>query len=235
MSIEVNNDLRDQLSRTQAAHRAREDAAHAEALTRIEQWQKQRLLHTYADLSAEPRYRQATDFFIQELYAPADLAQRGHDLERMYPTMVRVLPDSVLETVARAIELEALTLELDLAMAQVAPAEVTVDAHTYGDLYRAAGQYDQRERQIELIVETGHDLDRVTHNPVIYATLKMTRLPAILAGLENLQNFLESGFDSFRRMGGAEEFLRTIERRERRIMESLIAGDDSALLTWTSS
>ena len=50
----------------------------------------------------------------------------------------------------------------------------------------------------------------------------MMRQPARLAGLSGLQDFLERGFAAFRSMGGAEEFLRTIDARETQIMEAII-------------
>ena len=56
------------------------------------------------------------------------------------------------------------------------------------------------------------------------AALAMMRQPARLAGLTGLQDFLERGFAAFRSMGGAEEFLRTIESRETQIMEAIVGG-----------
>jgi hypothetical protein len=52
----------------------------------------------------------------------------------------------------------------------------------------------------------------------------MMRQPARLAGLTGLQDFLERGFGAFRAMGGAEEFLRTIESRETQIMDAIVGG-----------
>ena len=46
-----------------------------------------------------------------------------------------------------------------------------------------------------------------------------------MAGLSALQDFLERGFDAFRKMGEATEFLTTIDKRERALMEELLAGD----------
>ena len=55
----------------------------------------------------------------------------------------------------------------------------------------------------------------------------MMRKPARAAGLGALQDFLERGFDAFRRMKGAREFLATIDARERRINDAILAGDDA--------
>jgi hypothetical protein len=82
----------------------------------------------------------------------------------------------------------------------------------------------EREQQIRLLLQVGHDLDRSLAHPMLYALLKMLHRPAHLAGFGALQDFLERGFSAFKNMQGADEFLATIERRETRIMESLFAG-----------
>jgi hypothetical protein len=40
-----------------------------------------------------------------------------------------------------------------------------------------------------------------------------------------LQAFLERGFAAFRKMRGASEFLATIDRRERALMDAMFAGE----------
>ena len=48
--------------------------------------------------------------------------------------------------------------------------------------------------------------------------------PARAAGLGALQSFLESGFDTFRAMHGAREFLAQIETRERSLAPPPVRG-----------
>ena len=48
--------------------------------------------------------------------AAADFARRDADLARVVPIMVRMLPERVIATVARAMELNALSQELDRAL-----------------------------------------------------------------------------------------------------------------------
>ena len=75
-----------------------------------------------------------------------------------------------------------------------------------------------------LIVEIGTALDRHVGKPLTRTALAMMRQPAKLAGLSGLQDFLERGFSAFRAMGGADEFLRTIDARETQIMEAIVGG-----------
>jgi hypothetical protein len=50
------------------------------------------------------------------------------------------------------------------------------------------------------------------------------RTPARMAGLEDLQDFLERGFEAFRAMGGAEDFLALVRARETAILNRLFSG-----------
>jgi hypothetical protein len=87
-----------------------------------------------------------------------------------------------------------------------------------------------RERQIDLIALLGEALDGLTHIRFIGMTLKLMRPPALLAGLGELQAFLERGYAAFGAMrGGAGEFVSIVVKRERAISEALLAGDDTVL------
>jgi hypothetical protein len=50
------------------------------------------------------------------------------------------------------------------------------------------------------------------------------RGPAQMAGLGALQHFLETGFDTFRAMRGAGEFLATVKQREAALAQTLFSG-----------
>ena len=89
---------------------------------------------------------------------------------------------------------------------------------------RQAGARAERARQIELIDEVGRRLDVLVVKPMVYATLKLMRRPAKLLGMEDLQTFLERGFEAFRHMGGADEFRATIAGRETKLLNRLFSG-----------
>lgn len=195
------------------------------ALTRVASWQAQRLRTTYQDLEASPRYAAAIIFFQTDLYGPGSFSQRDANLARVVPLMVRLLPASVVATVAHAMELSALSHELDRALAsELGAAELTAAA--YCEAYRACGRRSERELQIGLVASVGAALDRYVGKPMIRASLSLMRRPAQAAGLGALQAFLERGFDAFSRMGGAEAFLAVIDQRERALMEAIFAGKD---------
>jgi hypothetical protein len=217
------------LERVQQHHRERAaNPAVARTVVNLGRWQSRRLRKTYADLEAMPRYSSAMRFFETDLYGGADFAQRDADLARVAPMMKRLLPAHVIDTVAAAVELNALSQDLDRAMADaLAPLTVTFGVPEYCAAYRTVGQYDQRRLQIRLMGDVGRALDRFVHTPMIRGALAVMRKPARAAGLAVLQDFLERGYAAFRAMRGSADFLATIEQRETAIHAAIAGGDDA--------
>ena len=75
-----------------------------------------------------------------------------------------------------------------------------------------------------MIGKVGAALDAGVHHHGVVRLLKASRVPAKLAGLSQLQGFLERGFDAFAKLGGAQRFLDTITAREREVARRLVAG-----------
>jgi hypothetical protein len=215
-----------ELARVQRLHAERTgNPILAGSLERVAHWQARRLRMTYADLAVDPRYGAAVVFFQNDLYGPGDFSRRDADLARVVPMMVKVLPARVIETVALATELNALSQELDRALLVRLPrADGNFSVPEYCKAYRRAGNFPLRRRQVKLIVDIGAALDAHVGKPLVRTALAMMRQPARLAGMSGLQNFLERGFSAFRAMHGADEFLRTIDTRETGIMEAIIGG-----------
>ncbi len=173
------------------------------------------------------RYAPATRFFLEDLYGTKDYSGRDAEMQRVLPLMTRVLPESAIETAALAVEVDALSEELDQGLAKaLGPGEITGKA-TAGPI-GCRGSRAQREHQIELIGEVGRRLDELVKRPLVYRMLQMMRRPARLAGLADLQGFLERGFESFQLMNGADTFLATIAERETAIMERIFSGQPAS-------
>jgi hypothetical protein len=209
--------------------RFQEDRALAARLTGLKQWQIARLTRTYADLAASERYRPAVEFFLQDLYGGPELARRDEQMLRVYPLMERMLPKPALSTLIDAVRLETLSQELDAAMVLELPAADPLTTESYATAYRHLGREPDRRRQIDLLVKVGRDLEATLANPLILPLLKMLHRPAHIAGFGALQDFLERGFTAMRRLGDANEFLATIERRESRIMQELLTAPAEAV------
>jgi hypothetical protein len=192
-------------------------------VNRVKQWQHRRLRHTYKDLSVDHRFAPATAFFLDELYGEKDTAPRDSDLLRMYPTIKRLLPKFAFETMGNALALDVLSEEFDQALArQIRGTEI--NNAVYCEAFRAVGRKADRLQQVALMLDVGQGLDVVVKKPLIYSTLKMLRRPSKLAGLAEMQQFLEAGFSSFRHMKGATPFLHIIAERETALIEAIFSS-----------
>lgn len=216
------------VSRERAVRAA--DPALAAGVVALKAYQQQRFARTYADLLASPRYAAAARFFLEELYGPKDFSQRDEQFARVVPGLVRLFPKEIVETVEVLARLHALSETLDTQMARHLLG-TPLDRQAYARAWRATGQRQAREQQIDFTLAVGRDLDRLTRKPFLRASLHLMRGPARAAGLPALQQFLETGFDTFKAMGGAVEFLGTVGARERELARALfeaVAGSEDA-------
>jgi hypothetical protein len=189
----------------------------------VKQFQHARFKRDYAGLLADPRYAEAARFFLDQLYGPSDYAARDAEFERVVPLMARVLPNDVMHAVADLIELHSLTEELDQEMAASLGPE-SLDERSYRGAWSLVARRVDRDRQLALLLAVGRTLDRHTHSKVLAATLRVMRGPAHVAGLGQLQSFLESGLKAFASMRGAADFLRCIEDNEQRTIDDFFAA-----------
>lgn len=225
-----------------AAQRAlrRQDSALGMHVRAIKAYQHARFMQTYADMLAHPRYGGAALFFLEDLYGPGDFTSRDDQFARIVPGLVRMFPRDIVNTVQSLGQLHALSERLDTGMGahwrQLREAEglaaegtehLAVDGAHYAVCWRHVGGPPERDRQIALMLEVGEALEGYTRNPLLRTSLRLMRGPAQAAGLGALQSFLERGFDTFRAMKGAGEFLRVIATRERALSAALFGGADA--------
>jgi hypothetical protein len=210
--------------RTLAAEReaARRDPALLAARAAVKRYQSARLASTHPDLLAAPDSREAAAFFLNDIYGAHDLGRREADLERIVPSLHRLLPLESLHTITGAIALDALTEKLDTGMARVLGSGFGEAA--YLAAYRDASAPDERTRQLDLVQQLGDSLCTLVRIPLLSLTLSVMRAPARLAGVAELHHFLERGFGSFKKMRKPAHFVNTIVGRERRAMGHIYAG-----------
>lgn len=188
----------------------------------LKDFQAARLARTHADLLAAEDTHDAAVFFLNDLYSSEDLTQRDSDLERIVPTLDRLLSYRTLETITQAIILDALSESLDTQMAARLGESFTEDEYLMA--YRHVMQRGDRERQLGLVQALGLSLSELVHIPFLAATLVIMRGPAKLARLSSLQQFLERGFTTFKGMSRPTEFVATIVAREGAILDRIYRG-----------
>lgn len=188
-------------------------------------WQSLRLSRTHADMLRDVRFSQGCRFFLDDIYAPKDFSQRDYDGHRIYNFMNRFLPEATLAPLARALEVNSLTQQLDLALAEAMRDQLGVvdrfDRAQYEEAYRLCNNYAMRARQIQLIVAVGKQLEHVRHVPFINTTLRVARGPAHRLGWFEMQDFLERGFAAWQSIQEPATFLRNIEQREMAILNRI--------------
>lgn len=227
--------LRQLLIQNRERHNQSASDNQQKALHQLMQWQTIRLKQTHQDLFESDRYCNAAHYFVDDLYLSPTAIQRDRDLERVFPTLVKLLPDDTLETVSNAIELNILSATLDQQLADLlfinnedhhVICASNIKDQTYVSAYKRSKATLERRKQLQLIQKIGHDLDKLVRFPLISFTLKIIRRPAQKKGLGHLHNFLERGFSTFKALGGAEEFMKIIVQREGQILENLDKGVD---------
>lgn len=191
----------------------------------IKEFQQQRFRHTYADLLGNERHGPASRFFLEELYGPDDFSLRDAQFARVVPAMSRLFPEAVISTVAALAELHSLSEQLDTSMARHLT-RLPLDAVGYVETWRSTGQEPARALQIDLTLNVAKALDGLTRKPFLRNSLRLMRRPARAAGLGELQLFLESGFDTFKAMRGADDFIALVEHRERLLASALFGGKE---------
>ena len=217
------NDILRCLAEVEAQRQLRAaDPLLAQRVEAVKRYQQRRFSHSYADLLEHPRYQYAARFFLEELYGPGDFSRRDAQFARVVPSLARLFPKEVVRTVAHLAQLHALSERLDGRMAQLV-GEGDVDASGYVSAWQSCGAAADRQRQIDLTITIGEALEAYTRKPLLRQALRLMRAPAVAAGLQELQRFLESGFDVFREMRGAETFLLTVRQREEALARALFA------------
>ncbi len=208
----------------------------AQAVSEIKRFQSRRFEASYADLLASPRYKTAASFFLHDLYSDKDYAERDQQFARIASTIAKLFPQAVVSTAAALAQVHALTEALDdqmarqwLASARQHP-EKAAAAH-YVDAWRRVADAPARYKQLDVVMNLGTELNRLTRKPGLRTLLKLMRRPAAAAGLSSLQTFLEAGFDAFANMGGAEEFLNVVRQRESAWIRSLFEDERVACET----
>jgi hypothetical protein len=197
-------------------------------LPEVRRWQAARLAASFEGFMHDPKRRPAAEFFLTDLYGDRDFSRRDADIARVAPMMLRLMPQSLVETLLDAIELGALSHAFDLRIAEalhrIASQRKTLDDALYARAYREVGLPRLRSHQIDLIVVAGYGLGYALRTRGVATLLAMLRGPARAAGFGELQTFLERGFGAYGKLDDVADFIADIERSEREVMHRLFAN-----------
>jgi hypothetical protein len=227
--MEASQRIRDAVARVSELRQiCGQNAGLSKALSEVKEWQAKRFSSTYQDLLASPIYSGCANFFLEELYSERDYSHRDAQFAKVATAIELALPAQVEQLAVTLAELHQTTEELDLQMAQSWQGFEQQSAHArYVRAWNAVGHRSEREWQLDTVLEIGRTLTGLTRKRSLRLLLKMMRRPAELAGLGDLQVFLETGFDQFSKLArnaeAVNKFLCIIQARERQWINDLFA------------
>lgn len=191
----------------------------------VQTWQCQRLLLSHQVIYQQEQFKPALDFFIHQLYGPKDFSQRDKDIKRVAPKMSMLLPSTASQSLASALHLNALSFELDFALAKTLKDQALndnpINRDTYHAAYQACNNANARQQQIHLIEVMGKNLAEAVKMRGISTLLLLSRKPAKIAGLLALHEFIDSGYKAFRHIGNVDDFILPIVHFEQGLKDQM--------------
>jgi hypothetical protein len=218
--------LRNLQHHPEAQRRTAPEAELTPRLAELRSWQSERLRRTYADLLADPQYRLACEFFLNDVYASQDFSQRDYDAERLHSILSEFLPESALQLLTDTIELNRLSAQLDQTLAEALESEAGPTPQAYARAYRKCNNFAERRRQIEMLARVLREAASGARGPVFSVSFRLARLPAQRAGWIDLYGFLERGYAACKPMRDVATFVDTIYSRETEILNKIFSGAD---------
>lgn len=195
-----------------------------ESYDRFTRWQFDYMLPFFGELLEPEGYADAVDFIISDL-AGVVVSERDRDIERATPVIVRSLPAQALELAASAAELNAGALEINLAICRELLEDgtlpETISEAQYCMACRRASSYEECMDLVRLAVALGDGLKTLVRVPLIGMLLRTMRAPAHVAGFGALQEFLETGYFTFRRISDIDRFLELLHARMDQVFDRI--------------
>lgn len=190
----------------------------------VSEWQSNRIGETYDDVAALSRYDLALSYFKDDMYGAKDYSKRDADVKKVYPVVERIMPNRLFYILVFIMELNALSMELDEAQAIALREMGKIDnfnADDYAEAYRTSASREDRQKQIDLVLTVGEELDKLAGKNYLGGVLKLSHKPAHGLGLGELHEFLERGYKAFMKMKGATAFIKVIRQREEAILDKI--------------
>lgn len=218
--------LHDCLERFFALRQHGDDPLFRARLSRLQDWQRQRLASTHRSLLDDPKTAPGMQFLLDDVYGGQDLLPVAREIRRALPKAMRVLPERIMATSASALEAAILTQELDEAATGLLDEDhdQPLDEAAYIHIYRQLGREDDRQRQLHLVAELGHHLDRYVRSRVIQTTFRLVRKPAHAAGFVNLYDFMDRSFRVMKPVPSVARLLEQVAAHEAAVMDRLFTG-----------
>jgi hypothetical protein len=210
------------IRRVQVLRKNSDDAVYLERLKHLQQWQTQRMEHSYHELMADPYYRSLLDFFLHDIFRGIDLSEVEDKLDRVSQVVSKLFTGT--DMLFAVLEFNAVTGELDQILTETLFECMKVDTITpenYAQACREANVFNTMLRQKQLVKLFADDLNKTVRSKLIYAAIKLAKLPAQKAGFGDLYQMIEKGFTVLSELENPEVLIGKIIEHEKQIVESI--------------
>lgn len=187
---------------------------------------------TYDDfISGVKGFDKIPDFFRNHLYSPANKERRDEALDNLYQKLKSVTGPEMTENIHKLIILNKTTDELDLKVARILletrwqkglPKENDLEIQELNETIIKAGEYEKREKQIELIGDTLGFFYNLSKLPLIRLVMAPIKVAASLVGASELVGTMEAGYALSKGIKDMKVFVDAFTQREMELFNSMV-------------
>ena len=211
-----------------------QDPALKQRLNDAQNWLKQRILHTHAELFAEDKNKLMAQYFINRLYGGPEFDDLALQIERLLKyahKAEKIIPENAIKTGLKSVGLAVLAMQLDEQVAQYLLQHYPKDQPITDEMMRetlvALDQEQARHEQLNLLDELGLSLDKYMRSFIMHTAFKMCKGAASKYNFELMYDFIGEGFVAMKPMKSAATFIRSFTEKERIIVNNVHTGKEN--------
>lgn len=201
-------------------------------LDQAQAWLKQRIENTHQALFAQPANQLMAQYFVNRLYGGPDFDALAAQIERLLKYAHKAekkIPDTAIQTGVKSIGLAVYAMQLDEQVAKQLlldfPADQPIDDEMMRLTLMKLNQQQARLKQLALLDELGHSLDKYLRSFILLTAFKMCKGVAHKYQFDVMYDFIGEGFSAIKPMKSTTKFLNLFTEKERMIIAAVHAGD----------
>ena len=193
------------------------DSSLEEAKTAVQDFQVRRLKRDFRDLRMSEEYGPFSEFFATEIYSARDFTERNESFRKLTGQFRHLLGDEIYHGLIGLLDLHMLTDELDEVVAKRILTDglpLSFTETQYEKIYRDLDNYDERVRQIEMIIESLHFTHHVSQQALIGMVLKSAKVATGLFSKDRTVGVLEHAYSTLKNIKDITYLSSEVHRRE---------------------
>lgn len=188
-----------------------------EAKLVVQDFQVRRLKRDFRDLRMSDEYGPFCEFFASEIYSARDFTERNESFRKLTKQFHSVLGEEIYTGLVRLLDLHSLTDELDSRITNSliqmgCPVKFTESQ--YEIAYRDLDNYDERVKQIEMILESLTFTHHISQMTWIGVVLKSARVATGLFTKDRVVGLLETAYSTLRGIKNVDFLNEEVRSRE---------------------